>query len=325
MSSLSVSKTYWLFGFFVVLLLVVVFLDNDTVERNNKLERAAELRYSDTYFDDVTAYEIASSSSSTVVRLFKEGDDWMVSSDGSTYRVYERRFNEMLEDLRELSRGVLVSKTDDSWESFSVDEDSAGRLKAFEDDDVVLDVFIGKSGPSRNDTFLRWKGENEVFQVDGGYYELPRQGLTYWRDRKLFDVALKDIVSLTARNEDDRFSVSVNDEGVWTLEYEDEESVVAIDDVRKYIDSYGVSVVATGFFDEPVLEEVVRAAENLGAVFVELKGGGVYELVFANDKDLGAIAFRSDNGEVYRVGGSIAKRLMPEFLPEEEEEGVVSE
>jgi hypothetical protein len=303
--------TYWVLGVFVVLLIVVVFVDNDALERRAKVNEAKSPLYSEDLIESVDAFEFVSSKGTTLLRLVD--DAWNVSVDGVSFLADSSQILELMSILKSFSRGVLVSKTDDTWDSFNVAVPPKLRFKAFSEDSLIIDLFVGNRGRSRNDEYVREADSNKVYLVEGRLGPVSSLPLSSWRDKTLFPIQLSDISSLAVRVGEDKWTF-LQDDASWVVEHDGSNISAESSDIRTFLADVIVPLKASGFFEEEIDYEDARLLQDAGVVYVTKMDGSIFELLFVHDEENDkAMALRSDNKEVYRISLSILSSLLPDF------------
>ncbi len=139
----------------------------------------------------------------------KTGKEWKLESGGKSYQPdknsTQRIFNELLK-----MRAERVAATDDSkWKELEVTDSTGTRIKVYDGNDAVADLYIGKFSytqpkgqPSRRNqgkmsTCVRPADENNVYVVDGFIkMNIPAKVESY-RDKNICRVNKDDITKVT--------------------------------------------------------------------------------------------------------------------------------
>lgn len=129
------------------------------------------------------------------LRLFREGQTWMLQLDSlRSVRAEPRVVEGALDELANLE-GALVSKSKEKYSIYRVDSAQATFVLVRAGDRPLLSLYIGKRGPSFRGTYLRLddKGVYLVERFNSGRYRTdPRS----WRNRTLTRFARDSLARL---------------------------------------------------------------------------------------------------------------------------------
>mgnify|MGYP001767300506 CR=1 FL=1 len=148
------------------------------------------------------------------VIISKTGNEWKLESDGKTYRPDQTTVNNVLVELVRM-RSERVAATDESkWKEFEVTDSLATRIKVFDDEKLMADLYVGKfnyvqppKGQQQNpyqqqnkgkmSTYVRPAGDKEVYVVDGFIKMSIQANVNAYRDKTLFACNKDDLTKIT--------------------------------------------------------------------------------------------------------------------------------
>jgi hypothetical protein len=130
--------------------------------------------------------------------------DTLTKVDGVWYANVERKhrvdpnyINTVFSTIEKEVTGEVVSDNPEHYADYDLTPTSATRVRIFgRDNKLLVDLYIGKSGPTLLTTFVRKADEKEVLHADAGMpYVFKRPD--GWRDRKVFDFSQDAIVEVS--------------------------------------------------------------------------------------------------------------------------------
>jgi len=116
------------------------------------------------------------------VDLIKEGDRWMVESEGNRYNANPSIPGSMIDELNRMKLLNLAGKGKEQWELYEVTDTLGTRVQLYADTEKMSDILIGKFTyqTQKITSYVRLADEKEVYGVDGF---LP---MTFNREVKAF-------------------------------------------------------------------------------------------------------------------------------------------
>ncbi|MDK2841731.1 MAG: hypothetical protein PWQ17_1236 [Anaerophaga sp.] len=166
---------------------------------------------------------------------------WIVKSENSEkeFMADSSTIKRTLKTMSQLKPMRMATQSRDRWEQFEV-TDSAGMEVAFyNDDNVLADLIIGRftyiqspmaaqmrqrnpymrQNPGTMSTYIRRKGEDEVFAVEGFLSSLIRADVNHFRDKSLFSLQndFKYPVELSFKVPGDSSFVLTQTDGQWVI------------------------------------------------------------------------------------------------------------
>lgn len=142
-----------------------------------------------------------------VVLLRRDGDWWVVRS-GQRFPADPARVQSLLDDFS-IVKGVAWAKGDE--ERYDLADSTALWVEVGLP--TPLKVFVGKTGPTFEQSFVRLNGKDEVYLVQGNWKPRFIQSPEAWRRRNLFDAKPSEVVAVRLG---DRLEM-VHDSMGWTV------------------------------------------------------------------------------------------------------------
>ncbi len=176
-------STKTLISLFVVLLIIVVIF---IYEDNKNGEKSFRTNLVDIDTSSVTSIQIyPPATQHKEVKLFKEAKGWKVQlADNKTAEIPHNKVESLFRELLSIKASSLASTEKSQWKEFKVDS-SGTEVKVFDGDNNVSDLVIGKiqfERPRNMTTYVRVKGDNNVYSVDGFLTYAFNHNENYFRD-----------------------------------------------------------------------------------------------------------------------------------------------
>jgi hypothetical protein len=161
--------------------------------------------------------------------MTKTGDEWTLASDGNSYQPDESAINNILAELVRM-RTERVAATDDSkWKELEVTDSTATRVKIYEGDDLLTDLYLGKfsytQAPQQNPyqrqqarmfTHIRPAGDDKVYVVEGFIKMSVQPNLDTYRAKTLAEVDPANVTRVSFNYPDMSFTLS-NENNTWMI------------------------------------------------------------------------------------------------------------
>jgi len=100
----------------------------------------------------------------TTIILNKKDDQWFIAP--AEYPTAANKVEDMLTALKNFDLTALVSESK-NYNLYELDEGQKINVKAFQGDDLKLDIDVGKTASSYRHTFVRPSGDERVFHARG--------------------------------------------------------------------------------------------------------------------------------------------------------------
>lgn len=306
MKSSPFKKTAILGISFLILLLLVIFFFNEGARKDRLSEKSDSMVFSERFLDSLDA--ITLSNSESTVDIVKENDSWSVSdfkSDFDTVDIF-------LRTLADLPRGEKVSANPSNWIQYGVDEASARSvmISGMNKDEVF---YIGNPAGAGS-IYVRYSGDAAVYKSSNALVPQLRFDVNSWRDKTIVPLDADQIVGVSARVGEDRWSFLLRD-GEW-VQVSDEGEVLIEDqaDFNAYLTNV-LAYKANGF---EVDTSKFQEADN--AFSLQTSDGKEFVLSIDNTEDQGVFAQISGMEDLFKLSSDMSVLLRPGFLEVNEPE-----
>jgi len=151
---------------------------------------------------DVASISLRSAAGGASVELVKSGSAWSLADGAARFPVQGQRVSSFLEDFGSISRLRVVAHSKESWSGFQLDEAQAKRaLLKDASGKVLADVYVGGSGPTGSEIYLRRAGSDDSYSAESGIASYLGYGRSTWLDLRLLG-GLKegDVQSFTPKS-----------------------------------------------------------------------------------------------------------------------------
>ena len=98
--------------------------------------------------------------------LVKKDDKWLIDPKG--YPTDETKISGITDTVKDLTLSELASRAK-NYSLYDLAEDKGIHVRAYRDDKVVREFDIGKTAPSNNHTFVKIKGDDDVYYADKSF------------------------------------------------------------------------------------------------------------------------------------------------------------
>ncbi len=137
------------------------------------------------------------------IDLQRKGTAWDVLIQGTAFPALTSRIDTFLEQLAGLKKARIASTDPQAWAAFEVDKDKSRRVVLKDGaGKVLVDLYVGKTAPGTQGSYVRREGSNEVVESDRSlsYYASARSEA--WSDLKLLPRELQgaDLVRVDVRS-----------------------------------------------------------------------------------------------------------------------------
>ena len=222
-------------------------------------------------YDSSAADMVEVRQSTGITTLEKVDGTWMLTAP-VRYKADSTAVMSMLNQGKRIQLRELVSSNPEKQTLFKVD--STGILvRISQKGTVVAAFYIGKSGPSYTETFVRRASSNDVYLADGYLAATFNRGARDLRDKSIFRADVAAVTNVTFHYGDTTFTLALRDT-VWRI------GEVPANDatVRSFVSTLS-TLDADGFVDTAItLPKPVGLIEVLGTQirFFPQPGGGNY-------------------------------------------------
>jgi hypothetical protein len=258
---------------------------------------------------------------SELVVLTKQDGVWYTDIQ-KKHKADPNLISSLFSTLEKEVTGEVVSDTPEHYADYQVNETSATHVKVLgREGKVIVELYVGKAGSSFFTTFVRKAGEKEVLSANASltYVFNKPEG---WRDKKVFDFAVDDIVDV--RGELTSGILHVKKEGgVWKL-YEPAPGEAVSTKIHPFISSIA-NLRATSFAEldsshtlayyglEPPKEKLVVTYEDKSTSPSRQK---TVTLLISEPKTENGLSYyyakRGDSDDIIKLTEYQAKMLSPD-------------
>ncbi len=126
------------------------------------------------------------------ILLQQEGDSWLVLPQ--KYPAAANEVDKMVETLADLSLTALVSESK-NYLIYELDEEKKISVQAFQGDDLVRSLDIGKSAPSRGHTFVKLADDDRVYHAAENFRDRFDKDIAALRDKQVLKIEDRDSIT----------------------------------------------------------------------------------------------------------------------------------
>jgi len=287
------KQLFLLSGILIVLLGVV--LVTGVMDRDSSTIRIPTLAIS---ADEADLLTIVTPTDSLVLR--KTGMQWMLShpvealSDSMTVA-------RLLQNLKEVRLETVASTNPGRYTHYGVDTASA-RVVTVAWGDQKEQLMVGRQGPDFQSFFVRVGDDPRVFTTRGSL-TVP-EDLDRWRDKKVLDVAMSSIASVTVQRPEGGFEVTQTSSG-WQLDGAPTDSL----SVANWLRRFG-PMRADGFFDDLAPDILQNASYGIALQ----KTDGTTEIIRMAEYDDALALTNTGGATTFRL----LKSRLSSYFPEAE-------
>lgn len=287
---MKIKQLLGLLAILIALVAVVLILENPFAkdERTKKIETAEKL-FPNFNAENVNKIELIANSETTT--LEKNGDQWLVASM-ENYPADQDGVTKILEKVADLKAIDRISKNPDKQIEFEVDS-SGVEAKFYSSNDLIADLFIGKTTPSFLDSYVRSANSDHVYIGKGLNKSDFDKGSRSWRNRKIFDFDKNSITEVKITEKDqDEIILNKSDDGKWQISapIESPAKVDVIDQIANSLSS----IEADDFVENSEFE-------SIALITATLNDGSKKALMIASETDGKFNVKRDDNDQIFSI------------------------
>ncbi len=236
----------------------------------------------------------------------KNGGQWILSD---SYPADPTVVNRMLDFLENPTPIDLVSESG-KYGRYELDEEGRYTLRGYNEENLLREVFFGKTSSSNKYNYVLFPGHRSVYTVRGTMVETLSRDSELFRDKLVLELNRGTVTSIkyTADDQDD-IVLTKNEEESWT---DSDEVVWDTEKVNEILGRF-TSLRATDFPENPPEEE------NAVAVLT-LTGETVVTLRFFNQNDKGYPVIASSYPFPVIISSYVGDSILEGFTSESAEE-----
>ncbi len=96
------------------------------------------------------------------ITLVKSNDQWEIKSENNL-EADQNKVTELLETLDQLAISETVSQNPDNFDTYNLNQEKAIKVKLFQEEEQVFEVWVGSAGPAFNKSHFRFPDEDKVY------------------------------------------------------------------------------------------------------------------------------------------------------------------
>lgn len=170
--------------------------------------------------------------------ITKNGDSWILESDGKKYNADPSIVNSMISELNRLKPLSVVATKKERWGQYEVTDSLGTRVKLFDKEQLLADVVVGKfniNQPQDMTSYVRLVNDNNVYDVNGYASMTFTQPLNAYRDQKVIKDDTKNWTKLTFTYPSDSSFVLSRIDNQWMINGASADSAAVV----KYLSTIG--------------------------------------------------------------------------------------
>lgn len=264
----NLKKTFWLFSLLIVLMVVVFginYFRNFSEKQNSVFPKIIA--------DQVNKIEIKNSNQTSIME--KKSGQWFVGD----FKADESLVESFLSEIGKIEDSDLISNNPDKRKVFGVAEDSF-QIKIYQNNYLVLDVFIGQFNPDQFGQYLRKNNEDNVYLAR---IDLSSFFTEDFRDKKIIKFNKDEISKIEWQYPNQSFNLAKDDKSEWKI------------NSSKSVEEEKVSQFLTNLVNLTAIEIINnKTDEEAGFNKPQLK-----LIVSAGDKKIELLAGKEENNKIY--------------------------
>jgi hypothetical protein len=140
------------------------------------------------------------------ITFTKDGKFWKVNKDKVTCDAEPNAIKSLITQLLSIKSQRLASRSKEKWAEYLLTDSTSTRVKVYENNKLKTDILFGKFtykqdrsqyGGVSGTSFVRLKGEDEIYAVDGFVVFSFNQEFKNWRNQTLVRLNKQDVTKLT--------------------------------------------------------------------------------------------------------------------------------
>ena len=138
--------------------------------------------------------------------LNREENGWIASSENINTKATKSAVDALLANLSNIKTKRIAAKSPDKWAEYEVEEGNGTSLQVYSNGKIVEDFILGRfsfNQQTRSATsFIRLKGEDEVYAVDGLMTMTLSQGFDTYRNKTMLNLGQEsEITTFSFQND----------------------------------------------------------------------------------------------------------------------------
>jgi len=162
--------------------------------------------------------------------LQRNNSAWTITEGERHTRVQVTAINSFLRTLSQIKPERVVSRKEDKWRTYQVDDSTSIHLTAFDQDSVpVVDWYIGKE--SAGVTYIRPADDEAVYAMEGSIRSRADDGFNDWRDKTFIRITPSSVTKVMFQYPSDTGFVLQRRDNTWMIDDDQADSV----QVQRYL------------------------------------------------------------------------------------------
>jgi hypothetical protein len=192
-------------------LLIIAFL---VLQRQGEQSVSADGAQKLVSIDSVAVDKVSIKSTVSSIVLEKQGGEWFIV-EPSRYKAEMASLTNLVHTIKELEIKSIVSSNPQKQSLFNVDSNGT-LVTVFENVKEKVSFYVGESGSSYAESYVRKKNEQNVLLVNAELNSLFSKSTKEWRDKSILSIPQESIKELTYQYGDTTFTLTQNN-GAWLV------------------------------------------------------------------------------------------------------------
>ena len=228
------KTTYLLLGIFAVLLVVVIFFENSSVDKKKIETGESKPIFTESQVTSINKVEFVNPTiegkDPELITLIRGTDGkWTVNG----FVIASDEESRLYEYLRGSGIGKVVSKNEVNWDKYELTDDKAKKAVIYAGDSPISTLYFGSMGTNYQTVYSRRNSDKQVYLVDSDFSDLFNYDVNRWRSKDLFTVKKEDLSAFKVRIGEESWSF-VKENDVWSRVRDTE--TVALEDQQVFLD-----------------------------------------------------------------------------------------
>jgi uncharacterized protein (DUF1499 family) len=188
---MKIQREYIILAAVICILILILIVSSGRNKMSYKLPSLDEIES-----DSFSQFEINTKKDSVLIQ--RSQDDWLIMPQ--QYKADPDKVNEMLDVIGNLTLTELVSDKK-NYSRYELDEENRIQVKAFSDDELVREFYIGKASSTYSHTYVRIAHSSHVFHARDSFRSTFEQNVSELRDKSVMEFLQEEITGLILKGE----------------------------------------------------------------------------------------------------------------------------
>jgi len=188
---MKLQKEYIILTAVICVLVLILVVSSDRNKMSYKLPKTEKLES-----DLITQVEIYTNKESILIQ--KSQNEWLIVPQ--RYKADADKVNEMLDVIENLTLTELVSDKK-NYSRYELDEEKRIQIKAFKDDELIREFFIGKASSTYSHTYVKLSDSSHVFHARDSFRSTFETNVSELRDKSVMEFLKEEITGLVLAGE----------------------------------------------------------------------------------------------------------------------------